>query len=159
MFRQIARVSAIAVMALLGACDNNPNPAPLHKTRPDGSPWIVFNWQLTADPDSLDPQHAYDEQSRRVMEPIYETLLEYHPLKTNPFEVRPAMLVEMPRKETGPNGELSYVGRLKEGILFHDDPCFPGGKGREVVAEDVHYVFQRICDPKVESPFFGPIAD
>src|SRR5687768_17497792 len=84
MFRQIARISAIAVMALLGACDNNPNPAPLQKTREDGSPWVVFNWQLLSDPDNLDPQHAYDQQSRRVIEPIYDTLLEYHPFKTKP---------------------------------------------------------------------------
>lgn len=146
-------------MALLGACDNNPNPAPLQKTRADGSPWVVFNWALTADPDSLDPQHAYDEQSRRVMEPVYETLLEYHPLKTDPYDVRPCMLAEMPKKEISASGEISYLCRFQEGILFHDAPCFPGGKGREVVAADVHYVFQRICDPKVESPFFGTISD
>ena len=72
MFRKLARISAIAITALLGACDNNPQPAPLQKTRPDGSPWVVFNWALTSDPDRLDPQQAYDEQSRRVIEPIYE---------------------------------------------------------------------------------------
>jgi oligopeptide transport system substrate-binding protein len=159
MFRRIISFLAAAFAVVLGACDNNPNPAPLKKTRADGSPWVVFNWALTSDPDTLDPQESYDQQSRRVLEPIYDTLLEYHPLKTNPYEVRPCMLAEMPRKEVGPNGELSYVGRLQEGILFHDDPCFPGGKGREVVAEDVHYVFQRMSDPKVGSPFFGPIAD
>ena len=159
MLRQIARISAIAIMALLGACDNNPNPAPLHKTRPDGSPWVVFNWALTSDPDSLDPQHAYDQMSRRVMEPVYDTLLEYHPLKTHPYEVVPCMLAEMPVKEDAANGGVNYLCKLKPGTFFHDDPCFAGGKGREVVAEDVHFVFQRICDPKVESPFFGPIAD
>jgi ABC-type transport system substrate-binding protein len=159
MLRPFACLLAAAFAVVLGACDNNPNPAPLQKTREDGSPWVVFNWQLNSDPDNLDPQHAYDQQSRRVIEPIYDTLLEYHPFKTNPYDVRPCMLAEMPKKEIGPNGENSYLCRLQQGIHFHDDPCFPGGKGREVVAEDVHYVFQRICDPKVESPFFGPIAD
>jgi ABC-type transport system substrate-binding protein len=48
---------------------------------------------------------------------------------------------------------LSYTFRLKPDIRYHDDVCFPGGKGREVVAEDMQYVFQRMCDPKVESPF------
>ena len=71
-------------------------------------------------------------------------------MKTDPFELRPCILAEMPvRAEDG----LSYMFRLKEGIRYHDDPCFPGGKGREVVAEDMQYVFQRIADPAVESPF------
>jgi ABC-type transport system substrate-binding protein len=151
--------SFILFLLLLAGCDNNPNPRPLQKTRSDNTPWVVFNWALTSDPDSLDPQHSYDQQSRRVLEPLYDTLLEYHPLKTDPYEVVPCMLAEMPLREKAADGRLSYLCKLKPGILFHDDECFPGGKGREVVAEDVHYVFQRICDPKVESPFFGPISD
>ncbi len=159
MIRHIARISAIIATLWLVACDNNPNPLPYQKTKADGTPWVVFNWALTSDPDTLDPQHSYDEQSRRVLEPIYDTLLDYHPLKTSPFELRPGMLADMPKQEKTADGTLSYLCRFKEGITFHDDPCFPGGKGREVVAEDVHYVFQRVCDPAVESPFFGTLSD
>ena len=32
-------------------------------------------------------------------------------------------------------------------MLYQDDPCFPGGKGREVVAEDVVYSIKREFDP------------
>ena len=148
----------MAAAVWLAACDNNPTPKPLKEKREDGSKWTVFNWALTADPKSLDPQYSYDQMSRRVMEPVYDKLLEYHPLKTAPYEVVPAMLAEMPKREEGPAG-ISYLCRFKPGILFHDDECFPGGRGREVVAEDMQFVFQRICDPKVESPFFGPISD
>lgn len=155
MFRHIARFSSIAAAVWLAACDNNPNPAPYHQTKPDGSPWVAYYWGLTAEIDSLDPQHAYDQMSRRVIEPIYDTLLEYHPLKTDPFELIPGILAEIPRLEKNEKGELSYLCRLKPDIRFHDDPCFPGGKGREIVSEDIHYIFQRICDPKVESPFLG----
>src|SRR5688572_23257218 len=152
MFHRFACFLAAAFAVLLGACDNNPNPAPLRKTRADGTPWSVYNWALTSDPDTFDPQHCYDEQSRRCIEPVYDTLLDYHPLKTDPYEVKANMLVELPIREDGPNGQLSFLCRLKEGITFHDDPCFPGGKGREVTSEDVHFAFQRICDPKVASP-------
>ncbi len=55
------------------------------------------------------------------------------------------------------DGKVSYLCHLKHGIPFHDDPCFPGGKGREVTADDVHYVLQRMADPKVESPFFATL--
>src|SRR5664279_1147286 len=38
-FRALALFSFAAL--LFAGCDNDPNPAPYHKTRPDGSPWRV----------------------------------------------------------------------------------------------------------------------
>ncbi len=143
-------LAAICGALLLGSCDNNPHPAPLRKTRADGSPWVVRYQSLRNDPRSFDPQYTYDQLSRKVVEGVYDTLLEYHPMKTDPYELRPCILAEMPVKE---DDGLSYLFRIKPGVRYHDDPCFPGGKGREVVAEDMQYVFQRISDPKVESPF------
>ena len=152
MFRQLARFLAAAFAVLLGACDNNPHPAPLRKTRADGSPWIVRYIALRTDPRSFDPQYTYDQMSRKVTESIYDGWLEYHPMKTDPYELVPCILAEMPTKE---QGGMGYLFKLKQGILFHDDPCFPNGKGREVIAEDMQYVFQRIADPKLESPFYS----
>ena len=161
MVRSAIRVCCLALGAILAftACDNDPNPAPLHKTRPDGSPWIVRYAGLTEDPRSFDPQYMYDSVTRRVMELIYDTLLEYHPMKTDPYELRPAMLEEMPKREISADGKVSYVCRLKEVARFHDDPCFPGGKGRAVRAEDVHYTFQRMLDRNVESPFLSVFSE
>ncbi len=159
MIRQIARLSAIAAALWLAACDNNPHPAALRETDDDGTKWSVRYQNLPEDPKSFDPQYSYDQMSRRVIEPVYDTLLEYHPLKTDPYEVVPCMLAEMPKHEVTADGLHSYVCRLKPGILYHDDPCFPGGKGREVIAADVHYILQRMCDPRVESPFLAPFAE
>lgn len=159
MFRISAHLLLLTAFVLLCGCDSNPHPKPRHEKRADGSPWTVRYGVMSSDPRSFDPQFAYDQMSRRALEPVYDTLLDYHPLKTDPYELMPSMLVEMPKKEVSPEGKISYLCRLKEGIRYHDDPCFPGGKGREVVAEDVHYAWLRICDPKVESPFIGPIGD
>jgi oligopeptide transport system substrate-binding protein len=151
----------IFLFAALGfaACSNDPNPPPFAKHQPDGTPWRVRYSGLSEDPRSFDPQFSYDQMSRRVLECVYDTLLEYHPLKTDPYEVRPAMLEAVPEKEVSPDGAISYLCRLKRGIRYHDDECFPGGKGREVVAEDVHFAFQRLCDPKIESPFHANLAE
>jgi len=160
MLRSAATTLSLLLAALvMSGCDSNPHPKPLREARPDGSPWVVRYGVMSEDPRSFDPQFAYDQMSRRAMEPVYDTLLEYHPFKTEPYEVIPGMLAEMPQKEVSADGKISYLCRLKEGILYHDDPCFPGGKGREVVADDVRYAWLRICDPKVESPFIGPIGD
>jgi oligopeptide transport system substrate-binding protein len=73
--------------------------------------------------------------------------------------VRPGILEEIPQKEAGADGKISYLCRIKPAARYHDDECFPGGKGRGVLAGDVHYSFQRICDPKVESPFFSTFTE
>lgn len=159
----IRRLLLLLVLLCLAAglvgCNNDPNPPPYYQTREDGSPWVVRYWGLTEDPRSLDPQVTYDQMSRRVIEPVYDCLLDYHPMKTDPYELIPSMLETIPVREDGANGKTSYLCRLKQGIRFHDDPCFPGGKGREVVAADVYYAFQRLCDPKVESPFLANFAE
>ncbi len=157
MFRPAAITFSLLIAALICGCDNDPNPAPYHKTRPDGSPWRVRYMREPSDPKSFDPQFAYTVPDLQFMEPVYDRLLEYHPMKSDPIELMAGMLEEVPKKEVQPDGKVNYLCRLKHDIHFHDDPCFPGGKGREVVATDVHYVLQRMADPKVESPYFAPL--
>lgn len=43
---------------------------------------------------------------------------------------------------------------LRTDVRFGNDPCFPGGKGRRITAEDVRYSFERICDPATASTGF-----
>ena len=143
---------------LLG-CSNNPHPEPLQKTREDGTPWKVRYGALPEDPRSLDPQVCYDNVSRRVLEPIQECLLEYQPFKTDPYELVPCLLKKVPERIERSAGGVTYLCELKPGIFFHDDPCFPEGRGREVVAGDVLFAFQRIADPKVECPALSNLQD
>ena len=154
------RALALIFGALVCAsCDNNPNPPPLREKRADGTPWQVRYGGMSEDPRSFDPQFAYDQMSRRVLEPIYDTLLEYHPMKTDPYEVQAGMLEAVPVKEISADGKPGYLCRLKPTARFHDDICFPGGKGRTVTSRDVQYAFQRLCDPKVESPFLANFSE
>jgi len=55
------------------------------------------------------------------------------------------LLEEMP---TSSEDGKRFRFKLKKGIRFHDDPCFPDGKGREVVSEDVFYSLKRMADNK-----------
>lgn len=148
-----------AVAALLGACSNDPHPKPQHEKRPDGSPWLVRYSYMPDDPRSLDPQFAYDQMSRRILEPVYDTLLEYHPFKVDPYEVMPALLEAQPERVKNADGSETYVCRLKSGLLFHDDPCFPGGKGREITSRDVEYAWKRMADPRVQCPALSALQE
>ena len=87
----------------------------------------------------MDPIYASDRYSGKAVGLVYEGLLSYHYLK-RPFVLQPNLALSMPEvKDDG----LTYVFKLRPGVLFHDDKCFKDGKGREVVAEDVVYSFKR----------------
>ncbi|HEY1115120.1 MAG TPA: ABC transporter substrate-binding protein, partial [Chitinophagaceae bacterium] len=46
----------------------------------------------------------------------------------------------------------TYTFFLRNDVFFHDDPCFPGGKGRRMTARDVEYSLRRIMDKTTASP-------
>ncbi|MCB9223819.1 MAG: ABC transporter substrate-binding protein [Crocinitomicaceae bacterium] len=69
-------------------------------------------------------------ETAQVYDQVLEGLVKYNP-KT--LEIEPALATEWSISEDG----LTYTFTLREGVKFHDDPCFSGGKGREMTAEDV----------------------
>ena len=156
----LARTACFLSLSLfLSGCGNDPNPKPIHDEKPSGQPWLVRYGALSDEPRSLDPQFAYDEESQALLESVQDKLLEYDPMKTDPYEVVPCILESIPQPAQNPDGTVDYLCKIKPGIFFFDDPCFSGGKGREVVAADVQYAFQRICDPKVECPVSANLSE
>jgi len=107
----------------------------------------------TTGPKTLDPVKGSTVYENRAASQVYETLLQYNYL-LRPPKLEPLLLAKMPEKEevtiTGPDGEqketVRYRFTLKPGVRFHDNPCFPGGKGREVVSSDVFYSWKRMAD-------------
>lgn len=104
-------------------------------------PKVVRLPMRTDGPKSLDPVRGSTVYDNRAAVQVYETLLQYKYL-VRPPELEPLLLAEMPTTEDG----LTYHFKLKKGVHFHDDPCFPGGKGREMVASDVFYSWKRMAD-------------
>ncbi len=102
----------------------------------------------------LDPIQSGDVYGAQEVAKVYEGLLEYHYLK-RPYELIPNLAAAMP---TVSEDGLVYTFKLKEGVKFHDNACFPDGKGRELVAKDFVYAIKRAADPKLQSPQFSIIA-
>ena len=96
----------------------------------------------TAGPNSLDPVRGSSQYDNKASSYVYETLLEYEYL-IRPFKLKPCLLAEMP---TASEDGLRFRFKLKPGTLFHDDACFPGGKGREIIADDFFYSLKRMAD-------------
>lgn len=138
--RKWGRLAAfVAATWILGACGpHGPSDAP-------GRPALkVYRHSLDQMPTTLDPVQGTSIYANFVILNAYDTLYSYKYL-ARPYELKPNLAVDFPT--VSPDG-LVYTFRLKAGVRFVDDPCFPGGRGREVVAEDLVYSLKRHFDPR-----------
>lgn len=92
---------------------------------------------------SMDPVGVNDVVSMHVSNQIYDLLVD---LDSN-LHIQPDLAKNW---DISPDGKL-YTFHLRKGVLFHDNPCFTGGKGREFNAKDVKYSFDRVLDPRTGS--------
>ena len=167
---------AAPLVAILAGCSNNPYPL-------DEANSNIRYAALGEDPKTLDPNVCYDESAGSVLANVCDTFLQYHYLKRNPLVLIPSMGARMPDRkpytfteqvaQTDPAGQpmLDRAGKpvvqgilrhgeiwtftLKPGLRYGDDPCFPGGKGREVLAADFVYSLKRMADPTVGCPILS----
>ena len=95
----------------------------------------------------FDPAKVADVSSAQAIQRIYEGLLQVAYLD-RPYRLEPLLAESMPDRSAD---GLTYTFRLRRGIFFAGDPCFPGGRGRELVAEDFVYSLKRLADQKVAS--------
>jgi oligopeptide transport system substrate-binding protein len=103
----------------------------------------VYRHSMGQAPTSIDPAQAANIYANYVVLNAYDTLYTYKYL-ARPYELKPNLAAAMPEISAD---KLTYTIRIKEGVHFIDDPAFPGGKGREVVAEDFIYSIKRHFDP------------
>ena len=95
--------------------------------------------------ETMDPPGAFDEKSEQVQRQVYGTLLTYAYLE-RPYKLVPDLAESMPTLSAD---KLTYTFHLRKGVRFHDNPCFPGGQGREMTADDVLYSLKRYADANI----------
>ena len=92
---------------------------------------------------TLDPAFAKSQSVIWAVHQLYSTLVETDaelhtvPLLAKSWEVSA--------------DRLTYLFHLRRDVYFHDDPAFPGGRGRRMLASDVVYSFRRIVDAQTAS--------
>lgn len=128
----------LAAALLLTACSPDPYP---------GEEGTILHIGLRLLPKSFDPPHIGEEGSGKVSAPVYEGLLSYHPY-ARPYKLMPALAESLPEVS---DDRLTWTVRLKRGVTFVDDECFPDGQGREVTAEDVLFAFKRFAHPSTHA--------
>ncbi len=108
---------------------------------------IVHNQRLRSQVQTLDPGNIGDTASSAVGEEFFECLYGYHYLK-RPQQIIPELAAQMPQIS---DDGLVYRIQIRQNVHFHDDPCFPQGKGRMLKAADFIYAWKRIADVKNRS--------
>lgn len=150
-------------LLLLAGCSNNPY-SPGETARP-----VIYR-SLGDDPRTLDPTTSYVVSEGQIIDVVYLSYFQYHYLKRDPYVLELALGAEQPKREpyvytvvekgrpVRKRGE-SWTFRIKRGLRFQDDPCFPGGKGREIKAADFLFSFRRMADPSTNCPVRSFVED
>ena len=92
------------------------------------------------DVSTLDPQVGYDWQNWSIIKSLFDGLMDYVPGTT---ELTPHLAESYEVSDDG----LTYTFTLRQGVKFHN--------GRELVADDVRYTFERVLNPETQSPGQG----
>src|SRR5690554_4830301 len=112
----------------------------------------VFSVNEIEDFRSLYPLNITDVTGHRIANQIYEGLLKLDP---ESLELVGGIASSW---ESNDDGSV-YTFTIREGIYFHDDPCFEDGLGREVNAHDVKFSFDRLCRASSDNVFSHVFLD
>ncbi len=103
----------------------------------------IFRYNETQGIENLDPVMCSNYAAGWPLLQMCEGLLEY----TQAMNLTGSIASSYNISEDG----LVYTFIIHKGVYFHDNPCFPGGKGREVKSTDFKYCFERVCDPRTKT--------
>ncbi len=87
---------------------------------------------------SIFPISINDQVSFHLAAQVYEGLVKFNQVD---LSLMPAVAT---RWDVSAD-QTEYIFHLRQGVVFHDDPCFPEGKGRLVTANDFKFIFDKLC--------------
>ncbi len=93
---------------------------------------------------SLDPVFARNQANIWAVSQLYNSLVQLD----EKLDIRPALAKSWVISDDG----LTYTFYLRNDVYFHDNICFPDGKGRRAVAADMVYSLSRLLDPGLNAP-------
>ena len=97
---------------------------------------------------SLFPVAINDVYSTHIAGNVYEGLFRFDQAT---LETVPALAESF----NIDNSKTVYTFNLRKGVKFHDDECFSGGEGREMVASDFKYCLEYVCSTHENNKWNG----
>ena len=154
MKRAIIAVSTVAIAALLSSCGGGQQKHKENTMQAKGPVEYggVFRMNEEEDFRNLFPLNVTEVASFRITLQIYEGLVKFD---DNDLSVIPSLAEKWDVNEDA----TKFTFYLRKGVKFHDDACFPNGKGREVKAQDVKYCFEKLCTVSPDNQMFWLFED
>ncbi len=112
----------------------------------------VFRMNEVEDFKSLYPPNITEVVGHRIGNQIYEGLVK---LDQEDLTVQPCIAEKWEVNDDA----TQFTFYIRKGVMFHDDECFDGGKGRELKASDVKYCLDKICEVFPENQMFWLFKD
>ncbi len=103
----------------------------------------IFKYNEAQGIENLDPVMCSNYAAGWPLQQLCEGLLEY----SQAMNLEHCLAESYTISEDG----LTYSFTIRKNVYFHDNPCFPGGKGRKLIASDFKYCFERVCDPRTKT--------
>lgn len=110
--------------------------------REDGR--TVFRYNQHNPVTSLDPAFARTQNNIWAVDALFDGLVQLD----DSLRLQPCLA----RSWVVDSGGLVYRFHLRTDVFFHDDPCFPDGRGRRMTAHDVLFSFERLLDDQWPKP-------
>ena len=104
----------------------------------------IFHYNEQSGIASIDPAFAKNQSIMWAIHQLYNTLVEVD----QDLNIVPSLASRWEISDD----RKTYTFYLRNDVFFHDDACFPNGKGRKMTAHDVVFSFKRIIDPATASP-------
>jgi len=112
----------------------------------------VFKWNETGELRSIFPLNMTQSSAQRTVRPIYQGLTGFDP---KDLSIQPSLAESWNMYE---NGRV-FDFKIRKGVKFHDNACFPDGKGRELVPQDVVWCLNQICRQSSHNQMFWLFQD
>lgn len=133
--KTIVLLSCLSLLALNGCNTTNRAESGSGGTANTASAGNVLRYPLTTEPTSLDPAKVEDGTTIDLLQQVFEGLVIWNDRN----EIAPNLAEKW---DLSPDGK-TYTFHLHKGVKFHN--------GREMIAADFKYSFERACDPKTKS--------
>lgn len=104
----------------------------------------IFRYNEETGIATLDPAFSRDQSIIWAVTQLYDGLLE---LDSN-LQIQPCLAKDWDTLDNG----FRYRFYLRTDVRFHDDACFPSGKGRKMYASDILFTYQRLTSKELGSP-------
>ncbi|MBM3405242.1 MAG: ABC transporter substrate-binding protein, partial [Bacteroidetes bacterium] len=104
----------------------------------------IFRYNESAGITSLDPAFAKDQANIWAVNQLFNGLVQL----SSDLHIQPCIAKSWRISDDG----LTYTFTLRGDVFFHDNPCFPDGEGRRLIASDFVFSLRRLADPQMASP-------